>query len=163
MTDKETVKALFMEHYDKMYMLARMMLHDDEESRDAVSDVFTRIIKDNICLLPATQEGYLLRAVRNECLNRIAHKSIKEQVCKMLIATTEILTSEKEDERWNIIQQIIDHLEPPLRKRILEERFLQEMSYQEIAQHEGVSKVTVYNHLSQAMDFIRKQFNQTKK
>lgn len=163
MNQKTDIEKLFRSHYERMYNLARCILYDEDEAKDVVSDVFTRIIKDNICLLPATQEGYLLRAARNECLNRIAHKSIKEQVCKMLIATTEIITSEKEDERWNIIQQIIDHLEPPLRKRILEERFLQEMSYQEIAQHEGVSKVTVYNHLSQAMDFIRKQFNQTKK
>ena len=28
---KETVKALFMEHYDRMYLLARIKLHDDED------------------------------------------------------------------------------------------------------------------------------------
>ena len=40
MTDKETIKELFLEHYDRMYLLARVLLHDDEESRDAVSEVF---------------------------------------------------------------------------------------------------------------------------
>ena len=32
------------------------------------------------------------------------------------------------------------------------------MSYQEVADKVEVSKVTVFNHLSQAIDWIRKQF-----
>ena len=40
MTDKETIRLLFESHYDRMYLLARILLHDDEESRDAVGDVF---------------------------------------------------------------------------------------------------------------------------
>ncbi|WP_366558427.1 sigma factor-like helix-turn-helix DNA-binding protein [uncultured Prevotella sp.] len=37
-------------------------------------------------------------------------------------------------------------------------RYLQEKSYQEVADEVGVSKVTVFNHLSKAMDWIKEQF-----
>ena len=36
--------------------------------------------------------------------------------------------------------------------------YLQEKSYQEVADEVGVSKVTVFNHLSKAMDWIKEQF-----
>jgi RNA polymerase sigma factor, sigma-70 family len=64
---------------------------------------------------------------------------------------------ESDNELLDRLMQIIDRLEPPIRKLIIKLRYLQEMSYQEIADQQGVSKVTVYNHLSQAIDFIRKQ------
>ena len=163
MNQKTDIEKLFRNHYERMYNLARCILYDEDEAKDIVSDVFTRILKDNIHLLPATEESYLMRAVHNKCLNLIAHKRAKERICKMLMTNTEILSTEKEDERWDSILRIIALIAPPIRKRILEERFLNEMSYQEIAQQEGVSKVTVYNHLSQALEFIRKQSNQKKK
>ena len=34
---------------------------------------------------------------------------------------------------------------------------MQEKSYKEVADEVGVSKVTVFNHLSKAMDWIRKR------
>jgi len=33
MTSRENLKTLFESHYDRMYLLARILLHDDEESR----------------------------------------------------------------------------------------------------------------------------------
>ena len=33
---------------DRMYLLARIMLHDDEESRDEVSDLFASIVENCI-------------------------------------------------------------------------------------------------------------------
>ena len=52
---------------------------------------------------------------------------------------------------------LIDDLEPPIRKLIFRLRYLQDKSYQEVADEVGVSKVTVFNHLSKAMDWIKKQ------
>ena len=37
------------------------------------------------------------------------------------------------------------------------------MSYEEVAQTVGVSKVTVYNHLSQSLQRIREHFDEVKK
>ncbi len=42
-----------------------------------------------------------------------------------------------------------------VRQQIFRLRYLQGQSYQEVAQATGVSKVTVYHHLSQAIEWIK--------
>ena len=149
---------MFRQHYEKMYNLARCLLSDDDESKDVVSEVFTTILADDIVLMPKSEEGFLMRSVRNQCLNLIAHKGVKEKVAKLLIDDTDVILSDETDERLEQLLLLIDDLEPPIRKQIFRLRYLSEMSYQEVADKVEVSKVTVFNHLSQAMDWIRKQF-----
>lgn len=149
---------MFRQHYEKMYNLARCLLSDDDESKDVVSEVFTTILADDIVLMPESEEGFLMRSVRNQCLNLIAHKGVKEKVAKLLIDDTDVILSDETDERLEQLLLLIDDLEPPIRKKIFRLRYLSEMSYQEVADKVEVSKVTVFNHLSQAMDWIRKQF-----
>lgn len=149
---------MFRQHYEKMYNLARCLLSDDDESKDVVSEVFTTILADDIVLMPESEEGFLMRSVRNQCLNLIAHKGVKEKVAKLLIDDTDVILSDETDERLEQLLLLIDDLEPPIQKQIFRLRYLSEMSYQEVADKVEVSKVTVFNHLSQAMDWIRKQF-----
>lgn len=147
---------MFRQHYEKMYNLARCLLSDDDESKDVVSEVFTTILADDIVLMPESEEGFLMRSVRNQCLNLIAHKGVKEKVAKLLIDDTDVILSDETDERLEQLLLLINDLEPPIRKQIFRLRYLKEMSYQEVADKMEVSKVTVFNHLSQAMDWIRK-------
>lgn len=162
MRQEMDIERLFRAHYQKMYQLARCILYDEAESKDVVSEVFAKILSDHVALLPGSEEGYLLRSVRNRCLNVIAHKGIKERVARLLLADADTILSADDNERLDLLMHIIDGLEPPIRKQILRLRYLQEMSYQEVADEVGVSKVTVYNHLSQAMDTIRKQFSKAR-
>ena len=43
MQDKERFETLFRNHYGQMLRLAMLLLKDDEEARDVVSDVFTSV------------------------------------------------------------------------------------------------------------------------
>ena len=156
------IERLFRQHYERMYRLARTILYDADECRDVVSDVFERLLREDTVLLPDTEEAYLLRSVRNRCLNIIAHKGVRERVEKMLVMDEETMISDNDDEQLDRLHDIIDHLEPPIRQRILRLRLQQEMTYQEVADAMGVSKVTVYNHLSQATDTIKQIFKQAK-
>jgi RNA polymerase sigma factor, sigma-70 family len=158
MKQEKDIERMFRQHYEKMYNLARYLLSDDDESKDAVSEVFTTILADDIVLMPKSEEGFLMRSVRNQCLNLIAHKGVKEKVAKLLIDDIDVILSDETDERLEQLLLLIDDLEPPIRKQIFRLRYLKEMSYQEVADKMEVSKVTVFNHLSQAMDWIRKQF-----
>ena len=150
---------MFRQHYEKMYNLARYyLLSDDDESKDVVSEVFTTILANNAVLMPEREEGFLMRSVRNRCLNLIAHKGVKERVTKLLIDDADVILSDKTDGRLEQLMLLIEDLEPPIRKQIFRLHYLKEMSYQEVADKVGVSKVTVFNHLSQAMDWIKEQF-----
>ena len=156
MTQEKDIEQMFRRHYEKMYNLARYILSDDDESKDVVSEVFTQILVDDVVLLP--EEGYLMRSVRNRCLNLIAHKSVKERVARLLTDDADVILSEDTDERLEQLLLLIDELEPPIRKLIFRLRYLQDKSYKEVADEVGVSKVTVFNHISKAMDWIKERF-----
>ncbi len=158
MKQEKDIERIFRQHYEKMYNLARSILSDDDESKDVVSEVFTTILADDVVLMPESEEGFLMRSVRNRCLNLIAHKGVKEKVAKLLIDDTDVILSDETDERLEQLLLLIEDLEPPIRQLIFRLRYLQEKSYQEVADKVGVSKVTVFNHLSQAMDWIKEQF-----
>lgn len=149
---------MFRQHYEKMYNLARSILSDDDESKDVVSEVFTTILADDVVLMPESEEGFLMRSVRNRCLNLITHKSVKERVAKLLLDDADVILSEETDKRLDQLMLLIEDLEPPIRQLIFHLRYLHKKSYQEVADEVGVSKVTVFNHLSKAMDWIKEQF-----
>ena len=158
MKQEKDIERMFRQHYEKMYNLARSILSDDDESKDVVSEVFTTILADDVVLMPESKEGFLMRSVRNRCLNLIAHKSVKERVTKLLLDDADVILSEETDERLDHLMLLIEDLKPPIRQLIFRLRYLQEKSYQEVADEVGVSKVTVFNHLSKAMDWIKEQF-----
>jgi RNA polymerase sigma-70 factor (ECF subfamily) len=163
MTQKE-IETLFRQHYAAMYRLARTILYDADESKDVVSDVFVRLLHSNPSVQVEKMEGYLMMAVRNRCLDVLSHKSVREQVEKLFSQELKQrhIIARNEDERLDRLMQYIERELPPLSQQILRLRFLQEMTYEEVAQEVGVSKVTVYNHLWQSMHRIKEYFSKNK-
>ena len=147
-----------------MYRLARTILYDADESKDVVSDVFVRLLHNNPSVQVEKMEGYLMMAVRNRCLDVLSHKSVREQVEKLFSQELKQrhIIARNEDERLDRLMQYIERELPPLSQQILRLRFLQEMTYEEVAQEVGVSKVTVYNHLRQSMHRIKEYFSKNK-
>ena len=41
--NEQRMERLFHDHYEQMYRVAFALLHDNEEARDVVSDVFSRL------------------------------------------------------------------------------------------------------------------------
>lgn len=143
-----------------MYRLAKTMLYDADESKDVVSDIFARLLRDGDRPQKDKMEGYLMTAVRNRCRDVISHKSIRERVEKLFLQESmqSQIVSMNDDGRLERLMQFIESELPPLSQQIFRLRFLHEMSYEEVAQAAGVSKVTVYNHLSQSLQRIREYF-----
>ena len=71
-----------------------------------------------------------------------------------------MILSEETDERLDRLMLLIEDLEPPIRQLIFRLRYLQEKSYQEVADEVGVSKVTVFNHLSRRWTGLRNNLNE---
>ena len=146
-------------YYTKMYHLARTILYDEEESKDVVQEVFARLLDSKSTLHTETIEGYLLTSVRHRCFGVLEHRKITEQFAQLYLSQTEepMTSSDDMEQLDDLIQYIEDNL-PPIGQNIFRLRFLQGMSYQEVADAVGVSKVTVYNHLSQTLHKINLYF-----
>ena len=152
MTKKE-FEDIYRQHFAKMYRLARTMLYDADESKDVVSDIFARLLREKYQPQQNQTEGYLMTAVRNRCRDVLNRKSMQERV-----SMQSHIVSMNDDDRLERLMQFIEAELPPLSQQIFRLRFLSEMSYEEVAQAAGVSKVTVYNHLSQSVQRIKEYF-----
>ena len=75
--EHETVKRLFMQHYARMYRVARTLLLDGQESEDVCSDIFESLLRGETVLVPGMEERYLMTSVRNRCLKRLRHVAIE--------------------------------------------------------------------------------------
>ena len=162
---KEKFEELFRRHYSAMYRLAKTMLYDADECKDVVSEVFTRLLRGDVVPQEERIEGYLMTSVRNKCRDVLSHKDIRQRVEKLY--SQELIQSQvvyiNDDDRLERLMQFVEREFPPLTQQIFRLRFLREMTYEEVAQVVGVSKVTVYNHLSQSLQMIKEYFKQNEK
>lgn len=156
----EEVERLFRENYRRMFLVAVFLLHDEAEGKDVVHDVFETVMRNGIELRGETASGYLLSSMRNRCLNRLRSMRIKEKVANeyVIFSNLESVTDEDaSEEKIATLNAGISHLQPPVRKKIIEMHFRQGLKFREIAAKLGISETAVYKHLRQAMASLRSQ------
>ena len=153
MTEKTRhIELLFKEHYPVMLKLAVMLLHDKEEARDIVHDVFTRLLDGDIWFNKDKAEAFLLSCVRNSCLNVMRSRSTREQAMRLYLPEE---STEGLEERVQALQDGLKDLKPPICLDIVLMHYRDGMTFKEIAAHYGVSETTIYKHLREAMNQLR--------
>ena len=158
MTQRERqVEQLFKLHYRAMYRLASILLHDDDESKDIVHDVFARLLVEQVELHEDTAQSYLLLSVRNRCLNVIRNHKIHQQVHQYLLPVDEVEQASPEnfEHEIEVLKASINELFPPICQEIIRLHFTEGLTFSEIAKRMGVSETTIYKHLRNALDQLR--------
>ncbi len=159
MTTTNDIEQLFRTHYTAMHRLAMLILRDDELARDIVHDVFESLLTSGL----ADASGqYLLRAVRNRCLNHLRNLTTRERI-RNLYALDGQEISDDEQHYDDIITRIRSTVANDLTdacRRVVELRFTDGKSYREIASTLGISEVAVYKHLRHAIDVLRLKLSQ---
>ena len=157
---KEKFEDIYRQYYPAMYRLARTILYDADDSKDVVSEVFTRLLRENIAPQEEKIEGYLMTGVRNKCRDVLSHKDVRECAQKLYLA--EMMPNQVvytgDDDRLERLMQFVETCLSPLSQQIFRLRFFEEMTYDEVSKAIGVSKVTIYNHLSQSLRQINEYF-----
>ena len=143
-----------------MYRLAVALLHDDDLSRDIVHDVFVSLL--DVTRDTLISEGYLLKAVRNRCLNHIRDCEIHQRIANRYFLENEEYESEEwpDEETIARIYSLIKSEISPQAKRIMVFRFSEGLPFSRIAASMGISETAVYRHLSHALTIIRKKLNE---
>ena len=153
---RNDIELIFKQHYMRMYRLAASILYDEEESKDVVSEVFSRLLASGAALRPETTEAYLLTGVRNQCRNVIERKKVRERLVRLLSdATTEPTMTDSEQWRMTELMQYVEKHLSPISQQIFRLRYLREMTCQEVADSLGVSRQTVHHHLRESIAQIR--------
>lgn len=150
------IESLFKEHYQAMYRLAFMMLHDKEESRDIVHDVFARLLDGDIHFDSGKAGAFLLSCVRNGCLNVMRSHDYRERAMHDFPIDDESTSdSEAFESEIKVLQDGISHLTPPICREIILLHYRYGLTFKEIAAQLQVSETTIYKHLRNALNQLR--------
>lgn len=153
-------ESLFRMHYSGLCSYANMFLNDLEASEDVVQEVFIKLWNGRADFqIKSSLKSYLFKAVKNACLNLLAHVNIREEYKKHNEAliqedqsnfTDEAVVSELE----NKIRLVIDELPTERRKIFILSRF-EGLKYKEIAEKLNISVKTVENQMGKALQYLR--------
>lgn len=166
---EQQLERLFRDHYERMFRLAFALLHDREEARDVVGDVFSRlwnrfsqegIPKDNL-LGAATAPAYLMRSVRNACLNIVAKKKMDERLAKLLPLSGDESSPQEDtnqlERRWQATVDCIDHDLSPQTASVIRMCYEDGCSYRETAEELGISISAVNKHIVKGLRTLREK------
>lgn len=142
-----------------MYRLAMLILRDSEAAKDIVHDVFEALLTTGA---PAVSGAYLLKAVRNRCINHIRSLSVQDRMKEFYLVGEHEIDDEEwpDDETIALIQSTVANELTESCRRVVNLRFTEGKSYKEIAAFLGISEVAVYKHLRHAIDVLRLKLSQ---
>lgn len=160
MTNRNDIEQLFKAHYAQMHRLAVALLHDDDLARDIVHDVFASLLDGTPQIL--ITGGYLLKAVRNRCLNHIRDCEIHQRIADRYFLENEEYDTEDWPDEETIAQiyTLIRNDISPQARRVMELRFSDGLPFSKVAAAMGISETAVYRHLSHALTIIRQKLNE---
>lgn len=161
MTD---IEQLYKDCYQRMLTVARRMLNDDDDASDAVSDVFAKLADGSLTLPEDHPESYLLVSVRNLCIDRIHKMTIHERVeRKLTLSQPSLISVESDMEKAEEMIAYAERTFPKQMWRVFQLRFDEGLLYREIAEQLGISEVSVYKHLAEALKRLKEKYNPTKR
>lgn len=161
---KKGDEAAFTEIYDRYSALllihADNKLHDEDEARDVVQDVFVRLWeKRDQINVSSNLSGYLYNTVRNQIFNMIKHQKVISTYTKGLLdanTNNQIYADHliREKQFAAMIEAEIAAL-PPRMRQVFELRRLESLSNKEVAAKLGITELTATDQMKKAMKILR--------
>jgi len=135
--------------------LAVRMLQDEDEARDIVQEVFLKLWKSEA--MPDNAGAFVVRAVRNSCLNRLSAIDIREKFAIGYIP--EFSDVETQDERQDALRHAVETVLTPAERSVVELIYRQGNSYKDAAAALHVSVAAVNKRVVNALKRLRNHFN----
>lgn len=159
--DEQALYAFYQARYGELLQYGLRLCKDPEESKDAINIVFARIW-NNRHRLPRTQhpKAYLFACYKNQLLRQWqqAHRVIPISSDELLATTRsveETLIELQEQETLRLrTAQLLGKL-TERQQELIRLRFIDGMSYEEIAQRLSISVRTVYNSIHESLKTLR--------
>jgi len=163
--DRAAFGELVERHHRRLLRVCERLLGDAEDARDAVQEVFLKVMQKAGSFRPkALVSTWLYRVAVNHCLNVLRRRRLRRLVSLSPVEDDEAetpppdLAEERADphreldarRRWGSVQRAIAALPPSQRAVLVLARF-EELSYKEIAETLGITLGAVESRLFRAM------------
>ena len=159
---ENTYRHLFKEQYPRLFYYVLQMTHDEEVSRDIVSDPFTRLWQ-GWAMIDVSRAPYMLMvSVRRRCVDWLRHQRVHSKyVDYYLHAVDEVYSDSSANVRiQKEVAVMMSQLQEPTRT-VLEKCYLERKKYAEVAQGMNMSHDQVKRHISKALRLLREKFGGT--
>lgn len=155
--NEESFTVVFDRYYPGLCYYADKFVHDMDESRSLVQQVFADLwMKRNKLVIQQSFKAYLFESVRNSALDYLKHKLVETKYLRD--APHESVSLDRnliEEAELNArINSAIESLPEKCREVFILCRF-EELHYSEIAQRLGISKKTVEMQMGIALKKLR--------
>ena len=154
-TFKETVFCL----KDEMYRFAKRFVLSSDEAQDIVQDLMLKFWQKKEELSQLTSvKSYVLRAVKNECLNRLKHHDIKLGFASLHKSQSDHYYTEANNLREHILG-FINQL-PEKQRAVIHLKDVEEMDVPEISAILDMEANAVRSNLMRARQKVKLQIEQ---
>ncbi|MDE6692536.1 MAG: sigma-70 family RNA polymerase sigma factor [Muribaculaceae bacterium] len=135
--------------------LAMSLLHDEDDARDVVQEVFLKLWESGIQV--DNPPAFIIRAVRNASINRINTLETHERILKGLFLDQppDNINIEQCNEE---IVSAIRRLLTPREKQVVDRIYSEEFSYKDTAGDLGISVAAVNKYVVSALKKLRNHF-----
>lgn len=156
--EAQAFDIIYMQYYRGLFAFASQYV-DESDCEEIIQDVMLWLWENHPILIPELSlKSLLFSAVKNKCLNRIAHLQMRQRVHERLYEKYKEMFEDPdfyiESEILNLISKAINELPADYRKAFELNRF-ENLTYNEIAEVTGVSFKTVAYRISQSLRILR--------
>ena len=163
--DRSAFAELVERHHRRLLRVCERLLGDAEDARDAVQEVFLKVMVKAGSFRPkALVSTWLYRVAVNHCLNVLRRRRLRRLVSLSPVEDDEAAAAPPEPaeeradphreldarRRWGVVHGAIAALPPSQRAVLVLARF-EELSYKEIAETLGITLGAVESRLFRAM------------
>ena len=147
-----------------LYLYGRKFTRDGELVKDCIHDVFLRLLEKKDISDIHNINSYIRQSLRNKLMNELSRIPL-ENICETSYSylhenSTEEYLIEKEEIRMfeTNFEQALNSLTEK-QKLLIRLYYLEQQSYDEICQSEGICYQTAKNTISQALNRLRKKMS----
>lgn len=148
-------EKLYAQCFPSSIRLAMSLLHDEDEARDVVHEVFLKLWESDMEI--ASPQAFVLRAVRNASLNRINSLDIRERIRQRLMLEPPDGDYDFEA-RHEAVRHAVRQLLTQREREVIDKVYADGLSYKDTADSLGVSIAAVNKHVVTALRKLRTHF-----
>lgn len=148
-------ETLYIQCFPPSMRLAMNLLHEEDEARDVVQEVFLKLWESNTRV--ENPMAFIIRTVRNTCLNRISLLDTRNRIRQriMLDSTIEDFDIDKRNDE---VRQVIHELLTPREQDVVDRIYGEGMSYKDAAENLDISVATINKNVVSALKKLRDHF-----
>lgn len=148
-------ETLYAQCFEPSLRLALSLLHEEDESRDVVHEVFLRLWESETKV--DNPKAYIIRSVRNTCISRIRHFDVREKVRMKLMMEPPPDDFDYEQRDSEVIKAL-DLLLSFREREVVDKIYVEGKSYKETASNLGLSVAAINKNVVSALRKLRTYF-----